>query len=127
MVNNYKHLTYDQRCQISTLKERGDSQTEIARILGVNRSTIGRELKRNKSNDGYLHKEAHAKAQKRRNRFPNQKISEEMSKLIEEKVRLAWSPVQISGWIKRQGIRAISHETIYKHIWKDKRQGGDSL
>ena len=34
-----------------------------------------------------------------------------------------FSPVQISGVLKKDGIR-ISHETIYKMIWKDKRDGG---
>mgnify|MGYP003542382328 CR=1 FL=1 len=43
---------------------------------------------------------------------------------IEEKIKLQWSPIQISGWPKRHGKEHVSHETIYNHIWKDKRQGG---
>ncbi|WP_350339709.1 IS30 family transposase [Candidatus Rhabdochlamydia oedothoracis] len=30
----------------------------------------------------------------------------------------------MSGWLKRHGKEHVSHETIYNHIWKDKRQGG---
>lgn len=35
-----------------------------------------------------------------------------------------WSPEQISGRFKRDGD-LVSHETIYKHIWADKKKGGD--
>ena len=34
------------------------------------------------------------------------------------------SPVQISGWLKRHGKEYVSYETIYKHIWADKKKGG---
>ncbi|QYF48745.1 hypothetical protein RHABOEDO_000957 [Candidatus Rhabdochlamydia oedothoracis] len=32
---------------------------------------------------------------------------------IEEKIKLQWSPIQISGWFKRHGKEHVSHETIY--------------
>lgn len=35
-----------------------------------------------------------------------------------------WSPEQISGWCARHGVLAISHETIYRHVWQDKANGG---
>jgi IS30 family transposase len=45
--------------------------------------------------------------------------------IIEGKLRLQWSPVQISGWLKKGGPeKTISHETIYQYIWQDKRKGG---
>ena len=47
MPKSYHHLTELQRCQIFTLKERGDSQKIISSILKVDKSTISRELKRN--------------------------------------------------------------------------------
>ena len=34
------------------------------------------------------------------------------------------SPEQVSGYLKRLGLLSISHETIYMHVWKNKRQGG---
>jgi len=43
---------------------------------------------------------------------------------IEEKLKLNWSPQQISGWLKKQGHELVSHETIYKHILADKKRGG---
>ena len=46
-------------------------------------------------------------------------------KLIEEKLtQEQWSPDQISGRLAKDGIAFISHERIYQHIWKDKKNGG---
>jgi IS30 family transposase len=47
MPQGYHHLTYEQRCQIYALKQSGLSQSAMARQLGVDRRSIGRELKRN--------------------------------------------------------------------------------
>ena len=43
---------------------------------------------------------------------------------IEEKLRWNWSPEQIVGWLRVQGQPAMSHETIYRHVWRDKAIGG---
>ena len=42
-------------------------------------------------------------------------------KLIERKL----SPKQVSGVLKRFRVLSISHETIYQHVWDDRRYGGD--
>jgi IS30 family transposase len=56
----------------------------------------------------------------------NLKLTPELTIIIEEKLRLQWSPEQISGWLKRHnGNESVSHESIYRHVWKDKQQGGD--
>src|ERR1700674_1946050 len=44
MPEGYLHLTYEQRCQIYALLQSGYSQAYIARQIGVDRSTISREL-----------------------------------------------------------------------------------
>lgn len=124
MPKGHHHLTYEERCQIFILKKRGDSQASIAKALGVHRSTICTELKRNSGQRGYRYKQAHAKSGFRRLSQPNKKIVPEVIAMLEEKLHLQWSPVQISGWLKKQGEKHVSHETIYKHVWMDKRQGG---
>ena len=49
-----------------------------------------------------------------------------MIAIIEGKLRLQWSPEQIAGWLKKQGHpQAVSYETIYEYIWRDKRDGGN--
>ncbi len=45
--------------------------------------------------------------------------------LIKEKLKIEWSPEQISGCLREEKLIEVSHETIYKHIWSDKRNGGE--
>ena len=49
---SYTQLTEPQRYQISSLKKMGHSRTEIAENIGVHKSTISRELKRNRGQRG---------------------------------------------------------------------------
>ena len=39
-------------------------------------------------------------------------------------MREEWSPEQVSGHLRLERELAISHETIYRHIWRDLRNGG---
>jgi len=50
---NYTQLTYEQRYQIAILKKAGHFQVEIAKLIGVNKSTVSRELRRNHGRRGY--------------------------------------------------------------------------
>ena len=127
MANHHHHLTYEQRCQIYALKERGDAQSAIARQLKVHRSTICRELKRNKGERGYRVKQAQEKAAQRRSKASRRpyKMTATTIEIIKEKLYKQWSPEQISGFLKKQNYpKAVSTEAIYQHIWKDKKQGG---
>jgi len=121
---NYTQLTQEQRYQIYSLKKIAHSQTEIAACIGVNKSTINRELRRNHGRRGYRPKQAHEKAIGRRV-GGRKRISEKDWQLVEEKLRLDWSPEQISNWLKKNVNSQICHEYIYKHIYTDKRNGGD--
>jgi IS30 family transposase len=127
MPKGYRHLTYDKRCQIYGLLKRGCAKTEIAQLLGVHRSTITRELKRNTGGKGYRHLQAQEKAAARRAAASGapRKMQPGLVREIEEKLtQEQWSPDQISGWLKSQGRAFVSCERIYRHIWKDKRNGG---
>jgi IS30 family transposase len=57
----YTQLTCGQRYQIKALLKMRHTQTEIANVLGVNKSTISRELQRNRGGRGYRPKQAHEK------------------------------------------------------------------
>lgn len=118
---NYTHLTQDQRYQISALLEEKTPQARIAEILGVNKSTISRELRRNA---GAYHKyhpaQAHRLALDRRREKVPPRISRETWALVDEKLRLEWSPEQIAGWLKSQGLPSVSHERIYQHVQHDR-------
>jgi len=43
---------------------------------------------------------------------------------VQALVREDWSPEQAAGRLRVLGELAISHETIYRYIWTDRRQGG---
>jgi IS30 family transposase len=66
MSEDYHHLANDQRCQLYTLKKRGDSVLTIAKELSVHRSAIYRELSRNSGKRGYKYKQAGEKSESRR-------------------------------------------------------------
>ena len=126
MKNSYQQLTYEQRCQICTLNKRGLSQREIAQEIGVSQSTISRELTRNRGERSYRFKQAHQLAlTRRRSTYGPTKMTPGAVSLIESKIRINWSPEQISGWLLAEKHIRISHETIYLHIWSDKRTGGN--
>lgn len=125
-MGNYQQLTYEQRCQISVLKKRRCSQREIAESVGVHQSTVSRELKRNTGARGYRHKQAQEWAQNRRQSACRAtKMTLEMIAAIESKLRIEWSPEQISGWLLNELEELISNESIYLHVWSDKQSGGD--
>src|ERR1700730_13534182 len=124
MPEGYLHLTCEQRCQIYALLQSGHSQAHIARKIGVDPSTISRELVRNTGARGYRFKQAHEKASQRRKEASDKprKMTPDLVELIEEKLtREQWSPDQISGRLAKDGVDFISHERIYQHVWKDKK------
>ena len=122
----HHHLTTESRCQIYALKSTGLAQKEIAEHLGVSASTICRELKRNSGQRGYRYKQANDKAVERRHNASHRpkKLFPPLLALVEEKLLEKWSPEQIAGVLSYSDI-SISYESIYRHIWADKKAGGD--
>jgi IS30 family transposase len=124
-MKTYKQLTYALRCQIYALKKIGMSQNKIAYQLGVSQSSISRELSRNTGKRGYRINQAQSLAKFRRlNSHKAIKMTSNLIELIVSKIRIEWSPEQISGWLRVEQNILISHESIYLHIWADKRLGG---
>lgn len=120
----YKQITETQRYQIYVLKKMNHTQSAIAQTIGVHRSTISRELHRNQGQRGYRPKQAQQMAVARRAKA-TARIAVATWQIVEEKLRLEWSPEQIAGWLKAQKNTSISHERIYQHILQDKQAGGD--
>lgn len=121
---SYTQLTCEQRYQIKALLDIECTQTEMAQQLGVDKSTISRELGRNRGQRGYRPKQAHAKALDRRTQKAHTTISPERWQQIEERLQMDWSPEQISGWLKKNQLPSVSPEWIYQYIYADKRAGG---
>lgn len=126
MMNTYKQLTYEQRCQIYALKKSDNSQQKIATIIGTSQSAVSRELTRNSGKRGYRYKQAQSMSDDRRVKSTKAiKMTPDMIHCIEEKLCEKWSPEQISGWLLKERKVKLSHETIYLHIWSDKKTGGN--
>ena len=128
MPEGYLHLTCEQRCQIFALLKSGHTQAHIARQIGVDPSTISRELARNSGASGYRFGQAHEAASGRRHAASStpRKMTPEVVAVIEEKLtQEQWSPEQISGRLAQEGVATVSHESIYRHVWNDKKDGGN--
>lgn len=124
-MSKYTQLTQEERYQIYALMKAGHSKTEIAKVLERDKSTIGRELMRNRGQRGYRPKQAHEMAERRRKETVHTLITDGQWDRIDELLRQDWSPEQISAWLVREEGISVSHEWLYQHIYADKRQGGD--
>ena len=125
----HRQLTLEDRYHIEAYLKDGRSQLEIALRLGRSSSTISRELSRNGHQDpdgDYNAERARKKTQERRaaKGEMSRKIQGDLQKLIEQKLRLSWSPEQISGRLQRESGIRICHETIYQHVLRDSREHG---
>lgn len=129
---SYKHLDYLKRCQIQALWKAGFNRSQIAKEIGVHKSTISRELNKNitfvRTSMGYWtykadYAQGYAEA-RRREKPKHSKFTPEMSDFIRSKLLENWSPDQISGYAKRHHLFSISHERIYQFILADKKNGG---
>jgi len=96
---------------------------QMAEALGRAPSTISREIERNGGVDGYRASLADQAAWARARRPKRCKLAENraLARLVASKLRLAWSPEQIAGWLKRtypdNEAYWVSHETIYRSLF----------
>ncbi|MEQ1600523.1 MAG: IS30 family transposase [Methylophilaceae bacterium] len=125
-MKHYKQLTSELRYQIYGLKQAGLKRTEIAQKIGVNKSTITREFKRNQGQRGWRPKQAQALCEARRQAcYQGRRFSDEDWAQVTPLIRQDFSPEQAAYRLKLEGRLQISHERIYQHIYADKRSGGD--
>jgi IS30 family transposase len=129
----YKQMDFQKRCQIYGLWRAGYNQSQIAKEVGVHKSTISREFKRNivfvrtalgswqyKPNYAQTYTEERHKKKRKQVKF-----TREVEVFVREKVLQDWSPDQICGYAKRHNLFQISHERIYQFLLKDRETGGD--
>ncbi|PKP38475.1 MAG: IS30 family transposase [Bacteroidetes bacterium HGW-Bacteroidetes-14] len=123
-----KHLTVERRYEISAYLRAGLSKPLIANLLGVNKTTIYREIERNGYGRyrTYKSKEAQRRAEYRWNhrKLPRKLKGEMLEKAKELLMEEHYSPEQIAGDCKKKGVAMVSHEAIYQWIWNDKKNGG---
>ena len=122
------HITKEQRYTIEVLLAKGKSKSFIAETIGKNKSVISREINRNKDkrNGKYKADLAQKKYEQRKKEKPHKLVfTNIIKKYVEEKIKDDLSPEQIYGRAKIEGVKCVSHETIYQYIWQDKMQGGN--
>jgi IS30 family transposase len=126
---SYQQLTLDERYQIHVLLRMKTSRAQIAQRLGRHRSTVSRELRRNSDPAlvaQYTARGANRRARRRRiaKSAASRKIQGALQALVEQKLRLGWSPEQISGRLLLERGIHLSHETIYQHVLRDAKKLG---
>ena len=121
---SYTQLTRGQRYQIYALKKAGHNQSQIASEIGCHKSTISRELRRNRGLKGYRPYQADELAYDRQCAAYRARIAWETWQQVERLLRQEWSPEQITGKLKREKQPSVSHECIYLYVYAEKRRGG---
>jgi IS30 family transposase len=123
---NYHQLTRSQRYRIEILLSMGHPYSAIADEIGVHKSTVCREVRRNTHNGRYLAQTAiHLAHQRRRQAAKFSKHSPSIIHFVRHAlIQHQWSPEQISAVMRQQRQSHVSHEWIYRYIWHDKRHGG---
>ena len=125
MGQSYRQLTLEERRTVFHLKATKTPVQAIADQLGRHRSTIYRELARNTFQDadpyfnGYFPTVAHDAAARRRQRLGKLHRDARLSAYVIERLKEAWSPEQISGYLRHHGggRSRVCHETIYQFAY----------
>ena len=114
----YRHLTLEQRSQIEELVSSSLSLRQVGEAVGVHASTISQELRR-KGSKRYNYLLAEMESRIRRHAASSQfkKLKGDLEQKILDGLYQLWSPEQISGRLKLEGI-SISSEAIYQYVRK---------
>jgi IS30 family transposase len=121
MGKKFTQITPEHRIAISSLLRAGISKDKIAKQLGYHRSTIFREIARNKNKQGYIPFFVELKLAKKRKRSFKLNREIKLKNFIFACMQNGWSPNAISGRLKYEtnGSWKISPETIYRYIYSD--------
>lgn len=122
----YRQVTDQERYFISGALAKGHSKTFIARFLGRHRSTIHREIERNKDSKGhYKYWIAQGSAKYRRSASRrNSYFPETVWAFVKTNIKTEWAPEQVVGKLTLVGGPRMHWSTIYREIKRDKRRGG---
>lgn len=116
-------LSLAEREEISRGIAANQSIREIARSLSRSPSTISREISRHGGLKQYRASKADSAAWVNAKRPKQCKLkgNPTLCNIIAQKLKRAWSPQQIAGWLKREYAdeqeMQVSHETIYKTLY----------
>jgi IS30 family transposase len=120
-------LRFEERIEIAIRVARGESDAQIARVLGRHRSTIGREIARCQSRGRYRPMAAQRQADRLARRPKPTRLAQNPGLLaaVERGLVAGWSPQQIAVRLRCEypddvGMH-VSHETIYQSLYVQSR------
>ena len=118
MRKKYCHLKDEERFCIEIMNRVGTTIRSISGFLNRSPNTVSREIERNSVQGIYEAQKAKNKAHSKRWRAKSQCLKVGMNgfltRFVEEKLKLKWSPKQISGHLKREMNISCSAKAIYK-------------
>lgn len=125
-------MTMEEREMMAQMHWEGTGVREIAKVLGRDKGTISRELKRNASPKYrcYTPCQAQKRTDTRRteaSRRPRLK-EEDIRQYVEEKLSVGWSPELIAGRLRMDHPgKTISYEAIYQYIYHPTTEDREEL
>lgn len=117
-------LSSSQRYKIEALNSLKYGVTEISARTGIPKCTVSRELSRNSKNGRYEAARAEKMSRARRKRGAY-KLKGDVLLEVERMLGKQDSPEQISGRLGLENKPKVSHETVYQHVYRDKKSGGE--
>jgi len=124
-MQKYRHLTMNEREEISLGLAQGKSHRDIASMLNRSPATISRELVRN-NRYGYHYRASRAQGRtdyRARLRRKKRKLdtNERLRQFVFERLNRRWTPEQIAKRLKvlypMDRTMQISHESIYSYLY----------
>ena len=122
-VRSSRHLSVQEREEISRGLVAGATVRCIAKQLGRSPSTVSREIARNGGTQSYRAAAADQRAWQEAQRPKSCALAgnERLRRVVAERLQHHWSPQQIAGWLKvehhNEPAMQISHETIYRSLF----------
>jgi IS30 family transposase len=125
-MRHYTQLACEERYQIYSLLKAGHCPSEIACLIKRHKSTVSRELRRNRGQRGYRPGLAQRLAVSRRAHCAGnaRRFGTRHWHLVQRLIQWQWSPEQIAGRLDLLKRFSISPERIYRYVLTDKHAGG---
>jgi transposase, IS30 family len=117
-------LSSCQRYKIDALNGLKYRVSEISEKTGIPKCTVSRELSRNSKNGRYEASRAEKMSRERCKRGAY-KLKGAVLLEVDEMLGKQHSPEQISGRLGQQNLPKVSPETIYLHVYRDKKASGE--
>src|SRR5512132_1062205 len=124
----YSHLSDDEREQIGLAKALGHSIGAIAKAIGRPKSTVSRELSRNKLPSGrYSPLHAAGAYQLRRRREALIERDRALRTFVVDRLAEGWTPEQISGWRSNLRTRGLRNCRLKLTAMSDREAAASSI